>query len=319
MANLSRESARLAAALLAAAVFAGCTGAACEARPPAGFVREWGFRGRIEGGFVKPRVIDILPDGRIAVIDRSARVQMFDLLGKYLEHFVLADTESGFPTGMTVDEAGNMWIAETHAYRVAVYSPGFEEIMAFGSYGKGDGQFVYVTDVALTGDGRVYVSEYGGNDRVQEFDREGRFVRVLGGSGPEPGRFRRPQSLMACPDGSLLVADASNHRIQKFSPDGELAGVFGAAGGGAGELRYPYDLAMGPGGVVYVAEYGNNRLQRMTLDGEFTGAWSGEGRWRLVTPWGLAASEERLYVLDTGNSRVMELDPSAMEWSAQGS
>ena len=305
------------AAVLAAALLAGCSPQAAEDRPPAGVVREWGFRGRIEGGFVKPRVIQALPGGRLAVIDRSGRVQFFDALGKYQGQFILADTQTGFPTGMTVDEKGNMWIAETHAYRVAVYSPECSEIMSFGGYGQEDGQFVYVTDVALGPEGRVYVSEYGGNDRVQEFDREGRFVGVLGGVGEEPGSFRRPQALLALSDGSLLVADASNHRIQKFSPDGKLAGVFGTAGGGQGQLRYPYDMAAGDDEVVYIAEYGNNRLQRMTPEGEFAGTWRGDGRWGLVTPWGVTYGGGRLYVLDTGNSRVLELDPAAMEWSKE--
>lgn len=303
--------------LPAVALLAGCAGAASDEGPPAGVVREWGFRGRIDGGFVKPRVIDVLLDGRIVVIDRSARVQLFDAAGRYLTQFMIENTQTGYPTGMTVDADGNMWIAETHANRVAVYTPQFEEILSFGGYGKGDGQFVYVTDVALSG-GRVWVSEYGGTDRVQEFDREGRFVRVIGGTGVEPGDFRRPQALLALPDGSLLVADAVNHRIEKFSADGELAGVFGSAGSGAGELRYPYDMAAGPDGTVYIAEYGNNRIQRMTPEGEFTGTWAGRGRWSLATPWGVAAVGGRLYVLDTGNSRVLELDLAAMEWSQGG-
>ena len=320
MALLSLKSEKRALWLLAPVMvlLAGCTGAASDEGPPAGVVRVWGFRGRIDGGFVKPRVVDVLLDGRIVVMDRSPRVQLFDGAGSYLTHFMLEHTETGYPTGMSVDSEGHMWIAETHANRVAVYTPEFEEIMSFGSYGDGEGEFVYVTDVALSPGGKVWVSEYGGDDRVQEFDREGRFVRVIGRAGVEPGEFRRPQALLALPDESLLVADTVNHRIEKFSADGELAGVFGTAGGGAGELRYPYDMAAGRDGVVYVVEYGNNRIQRMTPEGEFAGTWAGRGRWRLATPWSVAASGGRLYVLDTGNSRVVELDPAAMEWSSGG-
>lgn len=269
----------------------------------------------VDGAFVKPRVIEVLKDSDIIVIDRSGRVQRFGPDGNFKSKFTLAETEKGYPTGMTVDSAGNMWIAETHAYAVGVYSPACEEIMRFGEYGQGDGQFVYVTDVAISPAGNVYVSDFGGPSRVQEFTLGGTFVRTLGTTGDEPGAFRRPQALACLADGSLLVADAVNHRIQKFAPSGELAGVYGGAGTGEGQLRYPYDLAVGSDGTVYIAEYGNNRVQRMTSDGRFHGTWKGSGRYALVGPWGVALDGQCLNVLDTGNSRILRLDLTRLEWS----
>ncbi|MHC4712907.1 MAG: NHL repeat-containing protein [Planctomycetota bacterium] len=286
---------------------------------PAGVVAEWGSRGVVDGAFVKPRVIDVLPDGDVIVIDRSERVQRFDPLGVFRSKFDLANTEKGYPTGMTVDSDGNMWIAETHAYSVGVYAPDYLEIMRFGEYGVEDGQFVYVTDVAISSEGKVYVSDFGGGlSRVQEFTLEGSFVRKLGEAGEEPGEFQRPQALCCLANGDLLVADAVNHRIQKFAPSGEFVGAYGAPGTGAGELRYPYDLAPGADGTVYIAEYGNHRIQRMTADGRFTGIWSGGDSFRLIGPWGVAVNGEKLYVLDTGNSRIVQLDLSKVEWSQGG-
>lgn len=290
-----------------------------QARPAAaatpGLVAQWGSRGRIDGAFVKPRVIDVLPDGTLAVIDRSGRVQRFDANGVFEGKFTLEKVGKGFPTGIDIGPDGNLWIAETHAYRVGVYTREGRRLFTFGSQGDGDGQFVYVSDVAISPQGRVYVSDYGGPDRVQEFDLDGNFVRELGGSGSEPGQFRRPLALCCTSDGTLFVADAVNHRIQKFSPDGALVGVYGSPGRDEGQLYYPYDLAASDEGIVYIAEFGNNRVQRMTFDGEFRGTWSG-GSKPLVCPWGVAVDTGRLFVLDTGNSRVLHLDPGRVEWSS---
>ena len=303
--------------LLAAVVFSGCGGAGGgQSERPPGLVRMWGAPGRIDGCFVKPRVIDVLPDGRVVVIDRSGRVQLFTAEGEFSGKFQLEDVEEGYPTGMDVGPGGNLWIAETHAFRVGVYTPEGEEVLAFGSNGKGEGEFIYVSDVEVAPDGSVYACDYGNTDRVQRFDLEGNYRATIGGRGTEPGRFRRPEGLASLPDASLLVADSVNHRIQKFSPGGELLAAFGESGSGQGQLLYPYDLALTQTGDVIIAEYGNNRLQRMSPDGEFLGTWGsqGGGPGELLTPWGVAVRGARLYVLDTGNSRVLELDLGKVEW-----
>ena len=306
------------AVLLSSAVLSGCgaKSSADDALPP-GVIAIWGSPGRIDGTFFQPRVIDC-PGDSVAVIDKTGWVQFFDAEGRFLDKFTLKNTEKGYPTGMTVTADGNVWIAETHAYRAAEYTRDGKELAAIGGEGKGDGQFVYVTDVAVSAAGDIYASDFGGDDRVQQFDREGRFVRKWGGTGTEPGKFRRPQALAFAPDGSLFVADACNDRIQKFTPDGRLVGVYGGPGTGEGQLGYPYDLAISPDGTVYIAEYGNCRVQRMTTDGRFSGTWgrAGSRPGELAQPWAVALDGKgRLYVLDTGNSRVVVLDPCRAAWT----
>jgi len=286
---------------------------------PAGIIAIWGMPGRIDGAFVQPRVIDCMPDGEVSVIDRSGRVQFFSESGRFAGKFTVANTEKGYPTGMTVTPDGRIWIAETHAYRVGVYTREGQEVMAFGGAGHGDGQFIYVTDVAVSGR-YVYASDFGGDDRVQQFDSEGRFIRKWGGTGEEPGQFRRPQALAVGADGSIFVADACNDRIQKFSADGECLGVYGRSGTGVGEFLYPYDIAAAPDGTLYIAEFGNCRIQRMTADGKWLGTWgrAGSGPGELAQPWAVALDKKgTLFIVDNGNSRVVVLDPAAAEWSGQ--
>lgn len=308
------------AAVVVAALASGCGGTAEPlSSAPRGLVAVWGMPGRIDGTFVQPRVIERMPGGEVVVIDRSGRVQFLDAGGRFRSKFTLENVQRGYPTGAAVTPDGRLWIAETHSYRVGVYTMEGRELMSIGGEGKEDGRFVYVTDVAVSPSGdEVYASDFGGPDRVQVFDAAGNYKRTLGQSGSGPGEWKRAQALAVAADGSIFVADSCNDRIQKISPDGKVLGVYGSAGAGPGELRYPYDIAIGPDGLVYIAEYGNCRVQRMTQDGRFCGYWGRPGSrpGELAQPWAVTLDAEgRLYILDTNNTRVVVLDTALAEWS----
>ncbi|MFZ4575575.1 MAG: hypothetical protein ACOYN0_14350, partial [Phycisphaerales bacterium] len=275
----------------------------------------------------------------------------------------MPEWEMGKPTGLGIwnptpaegDEI--IFVPDTHYFRVMVYRasdarPGVHSIRAssgtaevgsestkaesptplakFGTYGTGDGQFIYLTDVALlpSADGkrveRVYVSEYGGNDRISIYDPppdvsapggEYRFVRSFGffGSGSTKGRieFNRPQS-MAIDTGKreLVVTDACNHRVGRFTLDGELIAWIGGPevmGEGPGVFKYPYGIELLGDGTALVVEFGNNRVQRIDLDtGTSVGVFGvpGRGQGQLATPWAVTCIGREAYVLDSGNNRV---------------
>ncbi|RUA32520.1 MAG: 6-bladed beta-propeller, partial [Chloroflexi bacterium] len=71
--------------------------------------------------------------------------------------------------------------------------------------------------LAIDSDGNVYVSEYG-NDRIQVFGRQGRFLRKWGREGNGDGEFSQPQGLAIDSDGDVYVSDQGNHRILVFKP-----------------------------------------------------------------------------------------------------
>ena len=71
--------------------------------------------------------------------------------------------------------------------------------------------------LAIDGDGNVYVSDQG-NDRVQVFDAQGRFLRKWGIRGSGDGEFSQPQGLAIDGNGDVYVSDQSNHRILVFKP-----------------------------------------------------------------------------------------------------
>jgi hypothetical protein len=180
-----------------------------------------------------------------------------------------------------------------------------------GEYGMEHGQFIYPTDIAFAPDGRMFIAEYGSNDRIQVFDRDRAFLYSFGSNGVEPGQFLRPQAIVYDAErDELYVADVGNHRIQVFTGAGELHRMFGSAGQEPGKFAYPFGLALeidgkavisatgrpaiaptGPGKrTVVVAEHGNHRVQR--LDAESGAALDAAGGLgtaggRLKYPWAL--------------------------------
>lgn len=329
----------------------------CEHAPdgrPIAVRRVLGEVGISPGQYAFPRCLDT--DGRsLWVVDKMARVQRVDLKnGKGLSGWRMPDFDLGKPTGITAfDPTGRnedelIFVADTHYHRVLIYRPGAdgtrenEPIASFGTYGRENGQFIYPTDIAVMPDNRggikqVYVSEYGGNDRISiwEPDTEAargsmqfRFVRSFGvyGDDAAPGQvaFRRPQSIeIDHVRQRLVVADACNHRIGLFTLDGTLTKWIGAAKDGnqvaAGQnvespFRYPYGLTLLDDGTALIAEFGGARVARVDLDkGTIVGAYGkpGRGDGELTTPWAVAVTGDDAFVLDSGNNRIVAFSTPA--------
>ncbi len=270
----------------------------------------WGRRGLGDGRLQKPRAI-AQRDGELFIVDMTARIQVFDLDGNYLRHWQTPTHVNGRPNGLSFDRQGRLLVADTHYYRVLIYSVGGELLDTLGGRnGQRGGEFGFVTDAVQDSHGNFYISEYGEFDRVQKLAPDGTFILQWGGHGTEPGQFLRPQSLAIDDHDRIWVADACNHRVQVFNSHGELLFLWGSEGTAPGQLRYPYDLVLDPQGNVYVSEFGNHRVQKFTSDGTSLGCWGTFGRQpgELNTPWALILDDEdRVYVLDTLNHRVQRV------------
>jgi len=268
----------------------------------------FGRTGRGSGEFIYPRAIDIASDGSLFIVDKTGRIQRLTADGDFLAEFQMPLIEVGKPTGLSFAPNGNLYVADTHYHRIVIFSPEGKIVGQFGQFGQDGGRFIYPTDVAFSGDGRIFVSEYGGNDRISVFSEKGDFLYCFGTPGNGPGQLSRPSAL--CVDRSrkhLYVADACNHRIGIYNFEGKLLKYIGSIGREPGWLRYPYDLALLPDGCIAVCEYGNNRLQLFSPDGQSLGVYGRPGHQlgELAYPWGLAIdSKGRVFIVDAGNNRI---------------
>ena len=256
---------------------------------------------------VYPRAITYDRDhDNFYVIDRVAHVQCLDHDGHCLCEWQMPEWKMGKPVGVGVGPDGNLWVPDTHYHRIIVYSPAGKLLTMVGSEGTGDGQFMLPTDIAFDR-GRIYVSEYGGNDRVQVFDGQWHKLFQFGRFGDGDGEFSRPQS-MVIDDGLVYITDACNHRIAVFTTEGKWVRNMGSTGSGLGEYRFPYGLAEDNEGHLIVCEFGNNRVQMIDkATGKGLKVWGSAGRepGQLAYPWGVAVDKQgRVVAVDAGNNRL---------------
>jgi DNA-binding beta-propeller fold protein YncE len=273
----------------------------------------WGQRGVQAGEFVRPRAIAIGPGDRLYIVDFTARIQVFDREGHYLNCcWATPDYRNGRPSGLSMDRNGNLIVSDSHYNCVRTYSPDGKPLGVFGGQaGTKPGELGYVSDTVQDANGFYYVAEFGENQRISKFDATGEFIKCWGSPGTEPGQFARARALAFGPDGNLYVADACNHRVQVFTRDGVLVNCWGKPGAEPGQLSYPYDLAFNAQGQLYIAENGNHRVQKFTAQGISLGCWGSPGRepGQLHGPWALAVdSLGKVHVLDTENHRVQRID-----------
>ncbi|MCA9279740.1 MAG: hypothetical protein H6815_09155 [Phycisphaeraceae bacterium] len=325
--------------------------------------RVLGGVGRSPGQFVYPRAITT--DGaHLIVADKFARIQVINPeSGVMLAGWVTPASQAGRPTGLTAAPAPDgtpaLYVADTHYSQILVYAmpdvssnmpAKFGEppdiIAKWGEFGTGPGQFTYTTDIAVqvADDGkptRIYVSEYGGNDRISVFDTAFSFLFAFGKNGSDDASFNRPQAIdIETSMNELIVCDSGNHRVGRFTLDGELISWLGQPDPGGGPLdmtdmdvlarldteqlersepgrfRYPHGLFLPQDGTAFVTEYGNERIQRIDLrSGRTLATYGRSGRLvgELRSPWSSVVLGGEAFLLDSGNDRVQVIDVPARE------
>ena len=238
------------------------------------------------------------------------------------------------PEGIAVGADGTVWVADFGNNRIQVREPdgrwrvaGGKAGGGAGARGSGAGEFSYPNDIAVDGNGAVWVADTF-NHRIQVREPDGRwrvaFGKAGGGAGAEgsgAGEFRNPTGIAVDGNGAVWVAESGNHRIQVREPDGRwrvaggnAGGGAGARGSGAGEFSRPTGIAVDGNGAVWVADAGNNRIQVREPDGRWRVAGGkagggagaiGSGAGEFNRPNGIAVDGNgAVWVADFGNHRI---------------
>jgi sugar lactone lactonase YvrE len=255
-----------------------------------------------------PRGLTFDSNGDLFVLDDAGRILVFDIAGQVKRQWSMPESDVGNPEGICLFQDGRIGVADTHYHRIVFFDREGNVLSMHGERGSGPGQFIYLSSLTQDEAGNYYVCEYGGNDRVQKCDVDGKWLAEFGGFGTGDGQFQRPMGIV-WREGLLYVADSINNRIQVFRDDGSFIKVLGREASRP-RLHYPYDLVGGPNGDLFAIEYGGNRVTQLNLLGETLGTFgsTGHGVGEFSTPWGLAVdSSGRIVVADTGNRRLVEL------------
>ena len=114
--------------------------------------------------------IAVSASGDVFVTETSG-VRKYTSVGTEITHWGTAGTAPGqfdSPFGITVDEGGNVYVADTKNHRVQVFTGDGTFLTEWGSLGIGPGQFSAPQGIAVDVAGRVYVAD-SYNDRIQVF------------------------------------------------------------------------------------------------------------------------------------------------------
>lgn len=227
----------------------------------------------------------------------------------------IAEAGLSEPQGVSVDAAGNVYIADSLNYRVAKLSTnGVITTLAGGSQHTDTGDGGLAADASLSGPtavaldpfGNVYIAE---PTRVRKIGVNGIINTVAGTSTPgfsgDGGLAINAQlslaSAVACDAvGNLFVADAGNNRIREVSGNGIITTIAGnGTAGYVGDFMYatnaelydPDGVAVDMAGNVYISDSRNYRIRRVAPNGSIA-TIAGTGTEGLTGDGGLATAAE---------------------------
>lgn len=263
------------------------------------------------GPLAFPGKVAASPDGRLLAIADTGHDQVLVCT----RHGVVLEAHTGFlaPQGVRFDRDGGVLVCDTGADRV-VRTDG--EVLADELASPWD----------LVSHGRAWVVAEAGGHRILRIRPGELRARQLAGTGEEgDDDGPSPKATLAQPSGVAVTAagvvfvDASASSLRLVVEDRRGAEVSTLAGGGfldcgaddgpgaSARFQHPLGVAASPGGgPVYVADTYNSALR----------AWDGE-RVRTLPVRGLRhpggldlLPDGRLVVADTGNSRIVVVDPA---------
>lgn len=131
------------------------------------------------------------------------------------------------PTGLAFDRSGNLYVVDRGNNRVQVLDRQGHAIRAFGSLGRGPGEFNFPMYVALDAQDNVYVTDTD-NKRVQKFSPDGAFLAEFPGL---PGA----SGIAIGSDGSIYVG--MNGQVVKLSADGASRQIVSVSRGGRKTMK----------------------------------------------------------------------------------
>ena len=209
--------------------------------------------------------------------------------------------ELSYPSGIAVDGAGNLFIADSFNERIrkvdtagiisTVAGSGPTAFQGGGSF-SGDGGpatsalLNFPSFVRVNSAGDLVISD-SNNERIRKVDTAG-IISTVAGSGPTAqqggGSFggdggaataaelSGPAGLALDGSGNLYIADAGNNRVRKVDASGIIATV---AGGSIGDgfpatqasLNGPRGLTTDPAGDLLIADCGDKRVRKVDASG----------------------------------------------------
>ncbi len=206
----------------------------------------------------------------------------------------LATSASMHPNGVTVDAAGNIYIADlsksvirkvdTNGIITTVAGFAGEKMQFSGDDGPATQASIYISSnhdgLAVDSAGNLYIAD-DGHHRIRKVDTHGIITTVAGngkldysGDGVQATStsLYRPSGVAVDKAGNLYIADTNNARIRKVDTNGIITTVAGNGGLGyagdggpanAATLFQPMDVALDAAGNIYIADQNADVIRKV--------------------------------------------------------
>ena len=119
--------------------------------------------------------------------------------------------------GVTIDSAGNVWVADTGNSRVQEFSAEGSYLKQFGSAGAGEEYLHQPKGIAVDSEGNVFVVDTE-SGRVVAYSSAGVRQFQFGSTGTGTQNMKTPAGLAFDGSNDAYVVDTGNNRIQKWAP-----------------------------------------------------------------------------------------------------
>jgi tripartite motif-containing protein 71 len=206
--------------------------------------------------------------GRLLVGNDGRRnIEVYDPTnGDLLAEF--GDGTVQMPNAITLDAAGNIYVTDSRRGVVWVFAPSYELTGWIGNPGEGQEDLKFPIDAEVhSATQEIFIADQG-NNRVQVYDLQGKWIRgfAFAGEGCSwftgvctvPG-FMRLQALEIDGVGRLHVLDRFNGAVIVFDAmTDDQIGVYGSFGTEPGQLKLPTDvLSTQPSSAIVTAGDGD--------------------------------------------------------------
>ncbi len=255
------------------------------------------------------RVQKITPDGIINTVAGNG------VAGYSGDGGLATNAELSLPTGIAVDSAGDLFIADFGNHRVRKVSAGgvISTIAAVSA----------PAGAALDANGNLYIADQQ-NSRIWEISPDDAITTAAGtgvtsfsgdGGPATAAQLNLTSGVAVDATGNVYISDFLNSRVRKVSSDGTITTVPGL------NLIYPQGLTVDAAGNLYVADEGRSQVFKVsaagsvsTVAGNGTQGYSGDGgratNAQLENPEALAVDASgNLYIVEA-YSRLRKVSPS---------